>query len=96
MVKKLPSNYERSKLSGVFNGTDFLYIGIFPAVRRAVNVLMFLRVSKYPLNAILRSANINELAQYTTVAAYVEHTFAGPMLASYYYSYFDTVCYTHL
>ena len=35
-----PTNYcERSKLSGEFNGTDFLYIYLFQAVRRAVNVL---------------------------------------------------------
>ena len=47
-----------------FNGTDFLslsfYIYLFQSVRRAVNVLkVFLRVSKYPPNAIFRSANIN-------------------------------------
>ena len=30
-------NCEQSELSGLFNGTDFLYI--FQAVRRAVNVL---------------------------------------------------------
>ena len=32
-------NCERSELSGEFNGKDFLYIYIFQAVRRAVNVL---------------------------------------------------------
>ena len=30
---------ERSELSGLFNGTDFLYIYFRPSVRRAVNVL---------------------------------------------------------
>ena len=30
---------ERSELSGMFNGTDFLYIYFRPVVRRAVNVL---------------------------------------------------------
>ena len=37
------NNCERSELSGLFNGTDFLYIYIYvyfrPAVCRAVNVL---------------------------------------------------------
>ena len=65
---------KRSDLSGLFNGHDFRYIYIyiyiyianlyvymyiFQAVRRAVNVKMFLRVSKYPPNAIFHSANIN-------------------------------------
>ena len=56
-------NCERSELSGEFNGTDFLYniyniyiLYKLYAVRRAVNVLC---VSKYPPNAIFRSANIN-------------------------------------
>ena len=54
-----------SRINDSVNGTDFLYnynyIYIFQAVRRAVNVikLMFLRVSKYPPNAIFRNANIN-------------------------------------
>ena len=30
---------ERSELSGLFNGTDFIYACVFQAVRRAVNVL---------------------------------------------------------
>ena len=63
-----------------------------PPVRRAVNVLklMFLRVSKYPPNAIFRNANINaqranvtinvnDLA-YKSAAAYIEHAIARPML----------------
>ena len=33
------ANCKRSELSGVFNGTDFIYIYMFQAVRRAVNVL---------------------------------------------------------
>ena len=32
-------NCERSEISGVFNGTDFIYTYMFQAVRRAVNVL---------------------------------------------------------
>ena len=32
-------NCERSELSGEFNGTDFLYIYLFQAVHRAINVL---------------------------------------------------------
>ena len=50
---------ERSELSGVFNGKDFL-LHLFQTTRRALNFqkLMFLRVSKYPLTAIFRSANI--------------------------------------
>ena len=67
----LTYNCEQSKLSRVFNGTDFLslYIYIiytcimckimFQAARRAVNVLklMFPRIFKYPPNAIFRNAN---------------------------------------
>ena len=73
---------------------SFLYIHvyIFQAVSCAVNVLMFLRVSKYPSSAIFHNeiintqrANVtglNDLA-YNSAAAYVEHAFARPMLASY-------------
>ena len=46
IIKAQVSNYvllitycERSELSGLFNGTDFLYIYFRPAVHRAVNVL---------------------------------------------------------
>ena len=56
---------------------------------------MFLRVSKYPSNAIFRNAIINAqranvtgsmiwLTSPRTAAAYVEQDFARPMLASYY------------
>ena len=54
---------------------------------------MFLRVSKYPPNAIFRNANnykratrkrnrLNDLS-YKSAAAYVEHAFPRSMLASY-------------
>ena len=58
-----------SELSGEFNGTVLcMHMYLFLAVRRAVNVLIFyIRVSKYPPNAILRSANIN--AQRANVAS---------------------------
>ena len=36
-ITETTSYCERSELSGLFNGTDFIYI--FQAVRRAVNVL---------------------------------------------------------
>ena len=45
ITREYGNNCERSELSSEFNGTDFLslsiynYIGIFQAVRRAVNVL---------------------------------------------------------
>ena len=38
-VRTYIRNCERSELSGEFNGTDFLYIYLFQAVRRAINVL---------------------------------------------------------
>ena len=39
MSMMLKCNCERSELSGLFNGTDFLYIYFRPSIRRAVNVL---------------------------------------------------------
>ena len=38
-VRTYIRNCERSELSGRFNSTDFLYIYLFQAVRRTVNVL---------------------------------------------------------
>ena len=89
------NNCERSELSGLFNGPDFIYVYIYfrQAVRRVVN---FLNVStcillstqcdipqcKYKHTKRKRN-RLNELAQYTIAAAYVEHVFARPMLASY-------------
>ena len=49
----LTSLCERSELSGLFNGTDFLY----NMSCRKCSKIMFLRVSKYPPNAIFRNAN---------------------------------------
>ena len=48
----------------MFNGKDFL-LHLFQATRRALNFhkLMFLRVSKYPLTALFRSANIRKRNQ---------------------------------
>ena len=54
---RIKINCERSELSGGFNGT-VLCMYLFLAVCRAVNVLIvYIPVSKYPPNAILRSAN---------------------------------------
>ena len=62
-------NCEQSKLSSAFNGPEFRYIpiymyiySIFQVDRHSVNVLYkcsYIRVSKYPPNAIFRNANIN-------------------------------------
>ena len=81
---KYMNNCERSELSSAFNGPEVHFI--FQVDRHSVNVL---HVYKYPPNAIFRSAKmhkrdrLNELAQSTTAATYVEHAFARPMLASY-------------
>ena len=56
-----------SSSSLLIESTDSNMIGIFPAVRCAVNVLMFLGVSKYPPNAIFRNANINAQGANVTI-----------------------------
>ena len=62
-----------------------------PAVRRAVNFLnvsiyVYLNIGPYPQcnnkRAIRKRNQLNDLA-YKSAAAYVEHAFARPMLASY-------------
>ena len=92
-VANLSHNCERSVLcvSGLFNGTDFLYIYIYisgrPSCRKCSKCFyVYLNIHPMRYSAMQISTGkrnrLNDLA-YKSVAANVEQAFTRPMLASY-------------